>query len=84
MGIYSEAHICQCFSRLATQKRNSLLIISGGRQKTGEQLVDCVLSLASGLLQLGIQKGSVVAISAFNRFLPKFKLKHFFFFFSMT
>ncbi|XWS09667.1 hypothetical protein CRYUN_Cryun39dG0008800 [Craigia yunnanensis] len=66
MGIYSEAHICQCFSRLVTQKGNSLLIISGGRQKTGEQLVDCVLNLASGLLQLGIKKGAVVAISAFN------------------
>ncbi|XVF23098.1 hypothetical protein REPUB_Repub13aG0008800 [Reevesia pubescens] len=66
MGIYSEAHICQCFSRLATQKRNSLITISGGRQKTGEQLVESVLSLAPALLQLGLRNGDVVAISAFN------------------
>ncbi|TYH16449.1 hypothetical protein ES288_A05G117800v1 [Gossypium darwinii] len=66
MGILSEAHICQCFSRLATQKRNSLVTINGARQKTGQQLVDSVLSLARGLLQLGLQNGDVVAISAFN------------------
>ncbi|KAB2028683.1 hypothetical protein ES319_D05G112800v1 [Gossypium barbadense] len=66
MGILSEAHICQCFSRLATQKRNSLVTINGARQKTGQQLVDSVLSLSRGLLQLGLRNGDVVAISAFN------------------
>ncbi|KAG8494881.1 hypothetical protein CXB51_012500 [Gossypium anomalum] len=66
MGILSEAHICQCFSRLATQKRHSLVTINGARQKTGRQLVDSVLSLARGLLQLGLRNGDVVAISAFN------------------
>ncbi|OMO73824.1 AMP-dependent synthetase/ligase [Corchorus olitorius] len=68
MGTYSDAHICQCFSRLATLKRNSVVTISGGRHKTGQQLIDSVLTLASALLHLGLRNGDVVAISAFNRF----------------
>ncbi|KAK8488125.1 hypothetical protein V6N13_138584 [Hibiscus sabdariffa] len=66
MGIFSEAHVCQCLSRLATQKRHSLVTTSGDRQKTGQQFVESVLSLARGLLQLGLRNGDVVAISAFN------------------
>ncbi|KAK6267479.1 hypothetical protein QUC31_011639 [Theobroma cacao] len=66
MGFYSEAHICQCFSRLTTEKRNSVVTIRGDRQKTGHQLVECVLSLARALLHLGLRNGDVVAISAFN------------------
>ncbi|XP_039050361.1 2-succinylbenzoate--CoA ligase, chloroplastic/peroxisomal-like isoform X1 [Hibiscus syriacus] len=66
MGIFSEAHVCQCLSRLATQKRNSFVTISGGRQKTGQQFVESVLCLARGLLRLGLRNGDVVAISAFN------------------
>ncbi|KAE8688799.1 2-succinylbenzoate--CoA ligase [Hibiscus syriacus] len=66
MGNFSEAHICQCLSRLATQKRHSLVTTTGGRQKTGQQFVESVLSLTRGLLQLGLRNGDVVAISAFN------------------
>ncbi|KAK4488109.1 hypothetical protein RD792_003851 [Penstemon davidsonii] len=66
MANYSEAHICQCLSRLATARRNSTVTINGDRRKTGMQFVDGVLSLAHGLLQLGIKPGDVVSISALN------------------
>ncbi|XVF75050.1 hypothetical protein PTKIN_Ptkin13bG0157800 [Pterospermum kingtungense] len=66
MGLYSEAHICQCFSRLVTHKPNSLLTISGVRRKTGPQFVDSVLILAHALLQHAIQNGDIVAISALS------------------
>ncbi|KAK2991244.1 hypothetical protein RJ640_018001 [Escallonia rubra] len=66
MGNYSEAHICQCLSRLATARRNSPVTITGNRLKTGEQFVDGVLGLARGLIELGLQPGDIVAISAFN------------------
>ncbi|KAK8641633.1 hypothetical protein V6N13_011019 [Hibiscus sabdariffa] len=72
MGIFSEAHVCQCLSRLATQKHNSLVTTSGGRQKTSQQFVESILSLA-----LGLRNGDV-AISAFNSFFPEifsFKLQ---------
>lgn len=65
---YSQAHICQCFSRLETAKRNSIVTIAGSRRKTGQQFVGSVLTLATGLLQLGLRNGDVVAISALNRF----------------
>jgi non-ribosomal peptide synthetase component E (peptide arylation enzyme) len=68
MGNYSEGHICQCLSRLATARRNAVVTISGDRQKTGEQFVEEVLCLARGLLELGLRAGDIVAISAFNRF----------------
>ncbi|KAJ4702962.1 2-succinylbenzoate--CoA ligase [Melia azedarach] len=63
---YSQAHICQGLSRIATVKRNSVVTISGNRRKTGEQLVQSVLSLARGLLQQGLRSGDIVAICAFN------------------
>ncbi|KAJ0081706.1 hypothetical protein Patl1_11406 [Pistacia atlantica] len=63
---YSQAHICHCLSRLATLKRNSVVTVSGNRRKTGEQFVDGVLTLARGLLQLGLRSGDIVAVSAFN------------------
>ncbi|GAV67241.1 AMP-binding domain-containing protein [Cephalotus follicularis] len=66
MGSYSKPHICQCLSRIATFKRNSVVTITGNREKSGEQFVEGVLSLARGLLQLGLCNGHIVAISAFN------------------
>ncbi|KAK3188692.1 hypothetical protein Dsin_028253 [Dipteronia sinensis] len=63
---YSRAHICQCLSRLATVKRNSVVTITGHRRKTGEEFVKGVLSLARGLIELGVLSGDVVAISSFN------------------
>ncbi|KZV46273.1 2-succinylbenzoate--CoA ligase, chloroplastic/peroxisomal-like [Dorcoceras hygrometricum] len=66
MANYSEAHICQCLSRLATARRESVVTIDGSRQKTGVQFVEGVVGLAKGLVQLGIVPGDVVAISALN------------------
>ncbi|KAJ7969275.1 2-succinylbenzoate--CoA ligase [Quillaja saponaria] len=66
MGNYSDNHICQCLSRILTLRRNSLVTISGDRRKSGEEFVEGVLSLAFGLLELGVVSGDVVAISAFN------------------
>ncbi|TXG48122.1 hypothetical protein EZV62_027416 [Acer yangbiense] len=63
---YSRAHICQCLSRLATVKRNSVVTITGDRRKTGEEFVQGVLSLSRGLIELGVLSGDVVAISSFN------------------
>lgn len=68
MGYYSQAHICQCLTRLSTLKRNSIVTFSGHRKKTGHEFVRSVLSLAGGLLKLGVRNGDVVAISAFNRY----------------
>lgn len=65
---YSEAHICQCLSRLAAASGNSIITVNGDRRKTGMQFVEGVLGLARGLLQLGIKPGDVVSISALNRF----------------
>uniref|UniRef100_A0A2N9J765 AMP-dependent synthetase/ligase domain-containing protein n=1 Tax=Fagus sylvatica TaxID=28930 RepID=A0A2N9J765_FAGSY len=66
MGNYSEAHICQCLTRLATLRRDNVVTISGNRQKTGNQFTEGVFSLARALLQLGLSTGDIVAISAFN------------------
>ncbi|KAL2467419.1 2-succinylbenzoate--CoA ligase [Abeliophyllum distichum] len=66
MANYSEAHICQCLSRLSTLRRNSTVTIMGDRRKTGMQFVDGVLGLARGLIQLGLKPGHVVSISALN------------------
>ncbi|KAI3466875.1 hypothetical protein Pfo_023538 [Paulownia fortunei] len=66
MANYSEAHICQCLSRLATVSRDSTVTINGDRRKTGMQFVEGVMGLAHGLLQLGIKSGDVVSISALN------------------
>ncbi|KVH89411.1 AMP-binding, conserved site-containing protein [Cynara cardunculus var. scolymus] len=63
---YSEVHICQCLSRLATFRRNSPVTIYGNRVNTGRQFVDGVLDLSYGLVQFGLKSGDVVAISAFN------------------
>ncbi|KAL4563445.1 hypothetical protein LXL04_027487 [Taraxacum kok-saghyz] len=62
----SEAHICQCLSRLSTFRRNSPITIYGTRVKTGQEFVNGVLDLSSGLIHLGLKPGDVVAISAFN------------------
>ncbi|CAI9292905.1 unnamed protein product [Lactuca saligna] len=63
---YSEAHICQCLSRLSTFRRNSPITIYGSRVKTGQEFVKGVLDLSSGLIHFGLKSGDVVAISAFN------------------
>ncbi|KAL9382892.1 hypothetical protein Peur_023215 [Populus x canadensis] len=66
MANYSQAHICQCLTRLSTLRSTSVVTISGNRQKTGHQFVGDVLSLAHGLLQLGLGNGDIVAICGFN------------------
>ncbi|RDX95199.1 2-succinylbenzoate--CoA ligase, chloroplastic/peroxisomal, partial [Mucuna pruriens] len=66
MPNYSRPHICQCLSRLLTFRRHSLVTVAGNRRKTGQQMVEEVLSLAQGLLHLGLTPGHVVAISAYN------------------
>lgn len=68
MASYSEAHICQCLSRLAAGRRDFAVTINGGRRKTGMQFVEGVMGLAHGLIELGIKPGDVVSISALNRF----------------
>lgn len=67
MANYSQAHICQCLSRIATVKRNSVVTITGNRHNTGQQFVQDVLNLARGLLEIGLRSGDIVAISALNR-----------------
>ncbi|XP_028770166.1 2-succinylbenzoate--CoA ligase, chloroplastic/peroxisomal [Neltuma alba] len=66
MAKYSDAHICQCLSRLLTSRRNLPVTIANDRHKTGEQFVHEVVALAYGLQELGIKAGDVVAISAYN------------------
>ncbi|KAL7102595.1 hypothetical protein ACP275_08G129300 [Erythranthe tilingii] len=66
MANYSEAHICQCLSRLSAAARHSTVTINGDRRKNGMQFVDGVMALVRGLLQLGINPGDVVSISALN------------------
>ncbi|KAM1008139.1 hypothetical protein ACFX2A_004711 [Malus domestica] len=66
MGNYSQAHICQCMSLLSTLRRNSVVMVTGNRQKTGKEFADGVMELARGLLPLGICSGDVVSIAAFN------------------
>lgn len=66
MANYSQAHICQCLSRIATVKRNSVVTITGNRHNTGQQFVQDVLNLARGLLEIGLRSGDIVAISALN------------------
>ncbi|KAM1123186.1 hypothetical protein FF1_004587 [Malus domestica] len=66
MGNYSQAHICQCMSLLSTLRRNSVVMVTGNRQKTGKEFVEGVMELARGLLPLGICSGDVVSIAAFN------------------
>ncbi|KAF8031872.1 hypothetical protein BT93_D0939 [Corymbia citriodora subsp. variegata] len=66
MGHFSEPHICQCLSRIATTRRNSPVTVAGGRQMTGPQFVEAVSRLAHALLRLGLKPGDVVAISAYN------------------
>uniref|UniRef100_I1MG39 AMP-dependent synthetase/ligase domain-containing protein n=1 Tax=Glycine max TaxID=3847 RepID=I1MG39_SOYBN len=66
MANYSHPHICQCLSHLLTLRQHFPVIIAGNRRKTGQELVEEVLSLAQGLLHLGLTSGQVVAISAFN------------------
>jgi len=63
------AHICQCLSRLLTFRRDFPVTIAGNNRKTGQELVEEVVSLAHGLLHLGVTPGDVVAISAYNRYL---------------
>lgn len=67
MANYSRAHICQCLSRIATVKRNSVVTITGNHRNTGQQFAQDVLNLARGLLEIGLRSGDIVAISAFNR-----------------
>ncbi|XP_051128537.1 2-succinylbenzoate--CoA ligase, chloroplastic/peroxisomal [Andrographis paniculata] len=66
MEIYSQAHVCQCLSRLANGRRDCVVTVYGDRRKTGMQFVEEVICLARGLLELGIKPGDVVSISALN------------------
>ncbi|TKY72381.1 2-succinylbenzoate--CoA ligase of chloroplastic/peroxisomal [Spatholobus suberectus] len=66
MANYSNPHICQCLSRSLAFRRHLPVTVAGNRHKTGQQLVEEVLSLAQGLLHLGLTPGHVVAISAYN------------------
>ncbi|RYR12320.1 hypothetical protein Ahy_B04g069864 isoform B [Arachis hypogaea] len=63
---HSLPHICQCLSRLLTLRLHVPVTIAGHRKKTGRELVEQVLALAQGLLDLGVTSGDVIAISAFN------------------
>lgn len=67
MGDWSRAHICQCLNRLLTLRGNSTVTIAQEQRKSGEQFVESVLSLAHKLCQLGLCRGQIVAICAFNR-----------------
>ncbi|WOG86135.1 hypothetical protein DCAR_0205336 [Daucus carota subsp. sativus] len=67
MSIYSQAHICQCLTRISTLRHNATVTITETRRKTGEKFVADVLSLAGGLVEVvGLKPGDVVAISALN------------------
>lgn len=69
MSIYSQAHICQCLTRISTLRHNATVTITETRRKTGEKFVADVLSLAGGLVEVvGLKPGDVVAISALNRY----------------
>ncbi|WVY93940.1 hypothetical protein V8G54_033028 [Vigna mungo] len=68
MPNYSRPHICQCLSRLLGFRRHFPVTVTGNSRKTGQQLVEEVLSLAQGLLHLGLAPGHVVAMSAYNRY----------------
>lgn len=46
---------------------NLPVTIAGNKSNTGQQFVEEVVSLAHGLLQLGVSPSDVVAISAYNR-----------------
>ncbi|XP_015959284.1 2-succinylbenzoate--CoA ligase, chloroplastic/peroxisomal isoform X2 [Arachis duranensis] len=63
---HSLPHICQCLSRLLTLRLHVPVTIAGHRKMTGRELVEQVLALAQGLLDLGVTSGDVIAISAFN------------------
>uniref|UniRef100_A0A803MHC1 4-coumarate--CoA ligase n=1 Tax=Chenopodium quinoa TaxID=63459 RepID=A0A803MHC1_CHEQI len=65
-GLCAQTSICQCLNRLLTLRRNSTVTISDERRKSGEQFVESVLSLARKLCQLGVCRGHIVAICAFN------------------
>lgn len=67
MANYSRPHICQCLTRLASVKRNAVVTVYSHRRRTGGEFVDGVLSLAAGLIRLGLRTGDVVSIAALNR-----------------
>lgn len=60
------AHICQCLNRLLTLRANATVTIADGRRKSGAQFVESVLNLAHKLCELGLRRGHIVAICAFN------------------
>ncbi|KAL1205060.1 2-succinylbenzoate--CoA ligase, chloroplastic/peroxisomal [Cardamine amara subsp. amara] len=66
MANYSRPHICQCLIQLATIKRNVVVTVYGNRKRTGQEFVDGVLSLAAGMIRLGLCNGDVVSIAALN------------------
>ena len=65
MPNYTHPHICQCLTRL---RRNSTVTSAGDRCKSGREFVDSVLSLARGLIGLGLGSGDVIAVAAVNRY----------------
>ncbi|KMT19777.1 hypothetical protein BVRB_1g008330 [Beta vulgaris subsp. vulgaris] len=60
------AHICQCLNRLLTLRSNSTVTIANERRKSGKEFVESVLSLAHKLCEMGLRRGHIVAICAFN------------------
>ncbi|KAH7435662.1 hypothetical protein KP509_06G074200 [Ceratopteris richardii] len=61
------SHIGHALSRLAVERADAPVCISDGSVRTGAQLVERILGLASGLrVNLGLQCGDRVAIAAFN------------------
>ncbi|KAL5977116.1 hypothetical protein ACLOJK_021458 [Asimina triloba] len=64
---FSKAHICQCLSRISTLRRDSPVLIDGGRRVNGHDFAFGVAALARGLSEeLGVGEGDVVAIAACN------------------
>ncbi|CAA6668083.1 unnamed protein product [Spirodela intermedia] len=68
MSSYSRGHICQCLSRILARRRDEALTIcsESGARRTGGMFVEGVLRLARGLVALGVRRGDVVAIAAYN------------------
>ncbi|OVA14989.1 AMP-dependent synthetase/ligase [Macleaya cordata] len=64
--VVQAGHICQCLSRISTARCGRTVIIFGDRRKTGVEFVESVRKLATGLSEIGLRSGDVVAIAALN------------------
>ncbi|XP_078433481.1 acyl-activating enzyme 14 isoform X2 [Wolffia australiana] len=65
---HSRGHIGQCLSRILARRGDAAAFVSleSGAARTGAEFVNGVLSLSRAISSLGIGKGHVVAIAAFN------------------